>query len=683
MAEFTKVLQGTDGIRGRTTEDFVLQSSCPLEYYLTEQILTPSFFERYAYAYATLLADRFQTGPGDSVVVGWDPRDPEGNFRNAATNGLRRAGLHVVWIGSIPTPAVPLFMLHNRSAGGLVLTASHNPSDQNGIKLFHGHTALKFLPGDDALLSQTLYRQKGLDLAKIPIRGNLTDRSAEAGKLFVDFCTHPFNSWIENPDFSDTILVVDASKGAAASVVRKVFANFRFHKILFTNMEGDINESCGVADIEGRDTIAVSEVLADNAPFRAYETLTTLFELADRTPETATGALRLVALVFDGDGDRCYRLDYSPTERLFVVSSGDFLGFHLARFIADSPNETKTSPLFVNTVESDLNAANAVRKSGFSTLVTGVGDKWILLQAVTDMIDDRTAGLESENSAIRDCLNEIAASEKPSGFELSLLWKRFAENNPQQTESSPGAFRIGVEESGHCITPGCLSTEKQTTLFFAGNGIKTGLNSLAAMRRIFREGDVEAWHNRLLQPFPIGISQTMYVYYVDKNLIMPGHPFRIRLIKFLESALKRALPLSYRSEPVPFSEESAMIYYKILREGEPAGALFIRNSGTEDKSAIYLRGRRELLPVLREIGNEAFLFLLKNMKSPSNELARLESEILRTVRRGDSVENLAAKHEHLPFQRVLKEMEFKERLLKRQGRTLQLTEIGAALLEAE
>ena len=689
MQETITILQGTDGIRGRVAAEPAEQDICPLEYYRTSRLLTPAFFERYAYAYASLLIDRFQAGPGDWIVVGWDPRDREGRFTGAAIRGLRKAGLFVLQIGILPTPAVPLYMLQANAVGGMVLTASHNPADQNGIKLFHGYTALKFLPGDDALLSRTLFEQKELDLSALPITGELSDHCDSARKVFVDFCLRPENSWAEEADFSDTILVVDASKGAVASVVREIFARFRFRRLLFTNMEGDINESCGVADIEGRKTIAASEVCAVDAPFRDYDTLTTLFDLAGSLPEVKVGTVRLTALVFDGDGDRCYRLDYSPTGHLLIVSSGDLLGFHQAHYLADARSvaktsirsNTATSPLFVHTVESDLNVATAVRDLEYSPVLTGVGDKWILLRAVVDMIRSRIEGVEPQRSALHDCLRQVVGDERPSGFELSLLWRQFLESRPQEGKPLPGTFRIGIEKSGHCITPGLLATETETLPFFAGNGIKTGLNSLAAMRRIFREDPAAQWEQKLREPFPTGISATRYVYYVDRERIAPGNPFRGRFVAHLESALQRELPDSCTSEPVRFPEESAMIYYNILQNGKPAGAVFVRNSGTEDKAAVYLRGKKELLPQLQKIGEEAFLHLLKGMKSSTSEFARLEAEILQAVRSKRAIGPLAEKYAHLPFRRVMGEMERKGRLLERRGDGWRLTDAGAALME--
>ncbi|MBU3914890.1 hypothetical protein KKA14_05085, partial [bacterium] len=226
MTKIPDKLQGTDGIRGRITSDDDLNGLTALDYFEVSGKLTPSFFEHYAYAYATLLIETKTGNSDDSIVVGWDPRDREGIFNEVAVNGIRKAGLNVIKVGILPTPAIPLYMLLTQSAGSMVLTASHNPSDQNGIKLFHGYTALKFLPSDDEMLTAVVKKQCALDLRGIPLLGTLEDHSREARDLFVSFSIDPENSWMKETDFPETILVIDASKGAVSGVVEEIFSNF-------------------------------------------------------------------------------------------------------------------------------------------------------------------------------------------------------------------------------------------------------------------------------------------------------------------------------------------------------------------------------------------------------------------------------------------------------------------------
>ena len=273
MNQSYKILQGTDGIRGRISESTPDSKKGPLQYYLETGFLTPDFFELYTYSYGKLLASLGYIQKDDTIVIGWDPRDGTGKFNEAAIAGLLKSGLNVVKIGILPTPAIPLYMQNIDAAGSVVLTASHNPSDQNGIKLFHGFTGLKFLPFDDDLLSQKIFENQTIPLDQLKFKGNIEDHSEKAKTLFTNFCLNPENSWIENTSFKDSILIIDASKGATAEVVTDVFQAFDFKELILTNLKGNINENCGVADLEGRNRILEKEVVLPGNAFNQYETL--------------------------------------------------------------------------------------------------------------------------------------------------------------------------------------------------------------------------------------------------------------------------------------------------------------------------------------------------------------------------------------------------------------------------
>jgi len=89
--------------------------------------LTPEIVARYAAAYGTVLK-------GGRVVIAWDTRPTGGMIRAAALSGLLSAGCDVIAIGVAPTPTVPLAVSHFKAAGGLAITASHNPIEWNALK---------------------------------------------------------------------------------------------------------------------------------------------------------------------------------------------------------------------------------------------------------------------------------------------------------------------------------------------------------------------------------------------------------------------------------------------------------------------------------------------------------------------------------------------------------------------
>src|SRR6266550_3140660 len=93
--------------------------------------LTPEIVARWAAAFGTWA----KTGKRKPVVIGRDARTSGPMFAQAATAGLNSVGCDVIDVGLVPTPTVQLAVEHHRAAGGIVLTASHNPIDWNALKL--------------------------------------------------------------------------------------------------------------------------------------------------------------------------------------------------------------------------------------------------------------------------------------------------------------------------------------------------------------------------------------------------------------------------------------------------------------------------------------------------------------------------------------------------------------------
>jgi phosphomannomutase len=663
MSPIPTVLQGTDGIRGQVHNTPDLGTGSALQYYLETGFLTPSFFELYTYSFALLLKSEGGVKNDDYIVIGWDPRDKSGSFTKAACDGVRKAGLGVFSVGNLPTPAIPLYMLSRQAVGSIVLTASHNPADQNGIKLFHGFTALKFLPPDDLLLTKKVTECQQLDLSSLPLQGELINHSQQAKELFVSFCLEADNSWLGKANFDDTILVIDASKGAVAQVAKEVFSGVGCSDVIFTNLGGDINQACGIADIEGEQRIKRESVFGKSGQWQGYETLITLFNEAQNKPEIAQGTLRLVGLVFDGDGDRCYRLDYLPMEDELVISSGDFLGIHQARYL-----KKKRSPgLFVNTVESDLNVAITAEELGYQAVLTGVGDKWILLKAILDVLKTQP----NQNKQLIEHIKALEKGQEVTGLEISRLVRKLA---PLKV-TTDSQYSLGLEDSGHCITLGSFKQNGETASFFGGNGIKTGINALVAMQGLALVGE-----NSISTPYPAGVKKTYYIYYVNKSLLEAGMDFRSELTGYLTRLVEDTFSKEYQGKIVEFPEESSMLFCKITKADKLTGSVFIRNSGTEDKSALYLRGDRMISEELAKIGSELHGYLLKNLKDKSKEIAQLESKILQAIDQQLSLEPLTVNHPSLPVERVLKEMHLKQGLIAKDGIGWTLTDQGSSLI---
>ena len=166
-------LQGTDGIRRevKLSSSQETTSLTPQEVFLKLGFITEEFMEIYAYAHIKQLMSTGKIQTGDSVVIGWDPRDPKGNYTSAVVSGICKAGVNALILGVVPTPLVPMYMLYKNARGGLMVTASHNPRDQNGIKIFSSFRGLKLLPDNDLTLTHAVLEVKPSTLEKLTLKG--------------------------------------------------------------------------------------------------------------------------------------------------------------------------------------------------------------------------------------------------------------------------------------------------------------------------------------------------------------------------------------------------------------------------------------------------------------------------------------------------------------------------------
>jgi phosphomannomutase len=585
-------LQGTDGIRRPVAPSTDYPNCTPLQAFLDHGVITEQFIELYCYAYASTL-----DGP---IVVGWDPRDPEGLYTGAAVRGARKSGNPVWTVGICPTPGVALFQMHSGAAAAFMITASHNFRDQNGIKIFHGPNGLKLFPEDDRALTKRIF-----ELGPVPSEetGTLENRRDEAMDLIRDFHLDPRNSWLEAGEtLGDFPLIVDAANGAFSGIAADVLREVHGGEVIEVNGDtasGQVNTNSGVADLEGHESIA-----RDDARFSNHAAVREVFDREGK------------AAVFDADGDRFYRLDYDPESDSILVLSGDETAVHQATYLAPPAPGT----LYINTVESDLNAARHAATLGYETRLTAVGDKWVLQQAAAD----------------------------------------------------PAHYGIGSEETGHNISKGYLgdrnSSGGSSRVVFTGNGLKSALNTFVATR-----GLTPAQAHR---PYAPGFKRTFYVYYTDKAALTAGSD----VFEGVAAAITKACSLG-PVRRVVHEAEPDMLYLAIDGEdGTQRGGVFVRNSGTEEKTGVNVRGPAEDAAALVELGQVAVLYLAAHIKSSAHAMAQAELRILEEVRGGPAQ---IAEPTGVNAERLFLELEHKEKVIRAAGDgTWEITDWGRRMLEA-
>jgi phosphoglucosamine mutase len=311
-------LFGTDGVRGRANAD-----------------LTPELALSVARAAAGVLADRDGT-QRPVAVVGRDPRASGEMLEAAVVAGLASAGAQVLRAGVLPTPAIAHLTAHTGADLGVMISASHNPMPDNGIKLFSrgGH---KLPDAVEAAIEQAVTageadgpRPTGAEIGRV---SDLTD----AGAVYVEHLL----STLERP-LSGLTLVVDCAHGAAAVCVPEVYrrAGATVHVIGGEPDGWNINDGIGSTHL-GPLTEAVRAHRAD------------------------------LGIAHDGDADRC----------LAVTAEGDVVdGDAILAVCALGLHEhgRLTGDTVVATVMSNLGFHHTMRDAGIAVHTTAVGDRYVL-----------------------------------------------------------------------------------------------------------------------------------------------------------------------------------------------------------------------------------------------------------------------------------------------------------------
>jgi phosphoglucosamine mutase len=332
---------GTDGIRGQV-------GTSPM---------TVDFALRLASAAARVLAPQ-----GGTVLIGKDTRVSGYMFESALEAGFVAAGVNVLLTGPLPTPAVAVLTKKLGADFGIVISASHNPYQDNGIKFFDR---------EGEKLSDEIEEAIEAGLESTPVtresRALGQAKTASAARTdYMDFCKSTIPAGMA---FNDFKIVVDASHGAAYKVAPRVMSDLGADVVpVGCSPNGrNINDGCG-------------------------STRPDLLKL------TVTGVRAHVGLALDGDGDRVVMVD----ERGNLVD-GDQLVYILARDRGES--QSLRGPV-VGTVMSNLGLELALRSLGVEFLRAKVGDRNVLA-----MLKTKGGILGGETSGHVICLDRTTTGD--------------------------------------------------------------------------------------------------------------------------------------------------------------------------------------------------------------------------------------------------------------------------------
>lgn len=338
----TKKYFGTDGIRGRV-------GTYPI---------TPDFMLKLGWAAGMA----FRKMGACKVLVGKDTRISGYMFESALEAGLTSAGADVMLLGPMPTPAIAYLTRTFHAEAGIVISASHNPHDDNGIKFFSGKGTK--LPDEVELMIEEL-----LDTPMTVVESSQigkVSRINDASGRYIEFCK---SSVPTGTSFSGLKVVVDCAHGATYKVAPSVFRELGAQvTVLSAQPDGlNINKDCGSTHM-GQLQEAV------------------LAEQAD------------LGIAFDGDGDRVLMVDHTG-----AIVDGDELLFIIAR---DLHERNKLQGGVVGTLMSNLGLELALAELGIPFVRANVGDRYVIAELL-----ERNWLVGGENSGHVVCFSHTTTGD--------------------------------------------------------------------------------------------------------------------------------------------------------------------------------------------------------------------------------------------------------------------------------
>ncbi|MHA1729186.1 MAG: phosphoglucosamine mutase [Promethearchaeota archaeon] len=317
-------LFGTDGIRGKANV-----------YPMTAEV---ALNIGKAVAYLFKRNDR-----RSKIIVGKDTRISGYVLEHAIVSGICSMGVDAIIVGPMPTPGIAYLTYSMRADAGIVISASHNPFEDNGIKIFGGNGFKLSDNKEEEIEKYILSPEKMDNLYPNPKDLGKASFSVEAKGEYIGFLK---NTFPKNLNLEGLKIALDCGNGAAYHIAPELFYELGGHvKSLFINPNGiNINKDCGSQHTETLKKTIVEEQID-------------------------------IGLAFDGDADRLIAIDENGNE-----ITGDQVIAICAKKLKEKGKLTNNS--VVTTVMSNIGFKIAMKELDINTITTKVGDRYVLEEMV-------------------------------------------------------------------------------------------------------------------------------------------------------------------------------------------------------------------------------------------------------------------------------------------------------------
>lgn len=310
---------GTDGVRGIANKE-----------------LTPELAFKLGRYGGYVLSQHEDSSRKPRVLVGRDTRISGEMLEQALIAGLLSVGIEVFQLGVISTPGIAYLTRLQKASAGVMISASHNPAEDNGIKFF-GADGFKLVDDQEAEIEALLDAEE--DTLPRPSAEGLgsLDEFPEGLLKYSQFLVQSIPG-----DLADMTVCLDAANGATATAVNRVFADLETDFYTMGTSPNGLNINDGVGSTHPE---ALAEMVVEKG--------------AD------------AGLAFDGDGDRIIAVD-----ELGRIIDGDKIMYICAKYLAEKKRLKKDT--IVTTVMSNLGFHKAVEEIGLKDVVTQVGDRYVV-----------------------------------------------------------------------------------------------------------------------------------------------------------------------------------------------------------------------------------------------------------------------------------------------------------------
>ena len=306
---------GTDGIRGR----------------VGEAPITPDFMLKLGWATGKVFANKDGTKP--TVVIGKDTRVSGYMLESALQAGLVAAGANVKLLGPLPTPGIALLTRTQKADAGIVISASHNPYFDNGIKFFNGHGSKL---SDELELEIEAMIDSPMETVDSEQLGKAT-RIADAAGRYVEYCKSTFP---DNLSLKDMKLVIDCAHGATYHIAPAVFEELGAATVMIGATPDGYNINDGVGSTEP--AALQAKVLEEGAD---------------------------IGIAFDGDGDRLQMVNASGE----LLTGDDVLYVLAMHRLASGASDAG----IVGTLMTNMGLELALEAGGLRLARAKVGDRYV------------------------------------------------------------------------------------------------------------------------------------------------------------------------------------------------------------------------------------------------------------------------------------------------------------------